>query len=134
MSKNYSGLATFKLQSSPPLLEIVMESPIVVSFSNSSSADASRYAASLQDAIRDAAPEVRTERVRDSDDSQDFGASLAIILGTASVTALAKGLANFLGSNGTAEIEIRRNGTVLVRKLQSRDVPQSLKEIFGKAE
>lgn len=107
-----------------------MEQPVVVSFPDSSAAEASKYASSLQDALRLADPTILTERVREVEDSQSFGPSLEIILGTASVTALAKGIGFFISRYGTAKIEIKR-GNVVVSGLQSKDVAHSLKEIFG---
>jgi outer membrane lipoprotein SlyB len=66
------------------------------------------------------------ERLRERADTQDFGASLAVILGTTAVTALAKGIAAWLARNSGAKIEIRREGEVVMTAshLDSADVPK----------
>jgi len=71
-------------------------------------------------------PHVSVERRRERPDTQDFGATLSVILGTAAVTAIAKGIAAWLARNSGAQIEIRRNGRVVLRAshLDSKDVPQ----------
>jgi len=98
----------------------------VVSFVGASAADGNRFAGSLSDALRDLDSTIQVERVRERDNTQDFGASLAVILGTASAITLAKGIASWLAHNSGATIEIRREGQVVMRAshLDSRDVPK----------
>jgi hypothetical protein len=98
----------------------------VFSFADSTSADGNRYAGSLADTLRDLDPDIQVERLRERADTQDFGATLAVILGTAAVTELAKGLASWLARNSGAKIEIRKKGKVVVTAthLDSADVPK----------
>ena len=65
---------------------------LLFSFVDSSTAEGNRLANYLGDALRDISPDISVERVRTRTDTQDFGASLAIILGTAAATALARGI------------------------------------------
>jgi hypothetical protein len=101
-------------------------SPVVFSFHDSTTADGNRYAGSLAEVLRGVEPAIQVERVRENPDRQDFGVSLAVVLGTAAVTALAKGIASWLARNSGAKMEIRRNGQVLltVSHLDSTDVPK----------
>ena len=62
------------------------ESPFIVTFPGVSPAEANRYAAGLAGALRDVDRDIKAERRRDRGDTQDFGATLAITLGSASAT------------------------------------------------
>jgi hypothetical protein len=100
--------------------------PFTISFPGVSVAEGNRFASSLADALRDSDSSVAVERQRERPDTQDFGASLAVILGTAAVTAVAKGIEAWLARNSGAQIEIRRNDNVVLiaSHLDSKDVPQ----------
>jgi len=99
---------------------------LVVSFGDSTTAEGNRFAGSLADTLRALDPTIQVQRVRDRPDAQDFGASLVVILGTAAVTALAKGIASWLARNSGANIVIRREGQVVMtaNHLDSADVPK----------
>jgi hypothetical protein len=58
---------------------------------------------------------------REREDTQDFGATLALVLGTASVTAVANGLAAWLARHSGARIQIAVDGSVIASNLNSRD-------------
>jgi hypothetical protein len=58
-------------------------SPLIVSFPDASTADGNRLASTLAEALRDVHPSVVADRQRDRSDTQDFGASLAVMMGTA---------------------------------------------------
>jgi hypothetical protein len=99
---------------------------LIVAFPDASTAEGNRLASSLADVLRDADPNILVDRQRERTDTQDFGATLAVILGTAAVTAVAKGIAAWLARNSGAQIEIRRKGEVVLRAthLDSKDVPR----------
>jgi hypothetical protein len=60
----------------------------------------------------------------------DFGATLAIILGSAAVTALAKGIAVFTAKPGDAIIDVKtKNGDFRVERIQSRDASEVAKAL-----
>jgi Effector Associated Constant Component 1 len=109
--------------------------PLIVSFPDASSAEGNRLAADLAEALRDIDPGIGVDRRRERADTQDFGASLAVVLGTAAATALAKGIASWLARNSGARIEIKRNGEVLLSAthLDSKDVPR-IAEAFSRRE
>lgn len=97
-----------------------------ISFPDTSIADGNRFAGTLAETLRDLDPSVTVERQRDRPETQDLGASLAIILGTAAATAVAKGIGNWLARNSGARIEIRRKGELVFTgtHLDSKDVPR----------
>lgn len=99
---------------------------LIVTFPEASTAEGNRYASTLADALRDVDRNIVVERQRQRPDTQDFGASLALVLGTAAVTELAKGIATWLARNSGARIEIRRKGEVVLvaTHLDSKDVPR----------
>lgn len=95
--------------------------PFIISFTNVSIAEANQYAADLGASLRDLERDVVVEQRRERSDSQDFGATLAIILGTASATALANGIASWLMRHSGARIQINKQGSVIATNLDSRD-------------
>jgi len=92
-----------------------------VRFPNVSAADANRYAVDLSETLRELERGIVVEQRRDRSETQDFGATLTIVLGTASVTAVANGIAAWLRRNSGARIEIDSRGAVVARNLDSRD-------------
>jgi hypothetical protein len=97
------------------------ESQFIISFPDASAADANQYAADLAGSIRDSDPHVNVEQRRDRDDSQDLGVTVVLVLGTASVTAVAQGIASWLGRHSGAKIQVNADGSVLASDLDSRD-------------
>jgi hypothetical protein len=98
--------------------------PLIVTFPEASMAEGNRLASTLADVLRDVDPNIVVDRQRQRPDTQDFGATLAVLLGTAAATAVAKGIAAWLAPNSGARIEIRRKGKVvlLATHLDSKDV------------
>jgi len=110
----------------------VSESPFVITFPGASTAEANRYAAELATALRETDQELCVEQERDRPDTQDFGATLAIVLGTASVTALAKGVASWLARHSGAKIQISSDGAVIASNLDSRDAARIAEAFRGR--
>jgi len=98
---------------------------LTLAFPDTSLDEGNRLAGSLQECLRDADPDVQVERQRERQETQDFGATLAVVLGSAAVTAVAKGIAAWLARNSGARLEVRQgNGSVVVlTNLDSQDVP-----------
>jgi Effector Associated Constant Component 1 len=105
----------------------VGESPFIIEFPGVSIADANRYAADLAASLRQVDERLTVRPQRDRPDTQDGGATLAIILGTASVTALAKGLSAWLARHTGAKIQINVDGSVIASNLDSRDAARIAK-------
>jgi len=98
--------------------------PLIFSFSDATVAEGNRLAGSLAQTLRDIGPDISVERQRERPDTQDFGATLVVILGTTAVTALAKGIATWLARNSGASVEVKRDGNVVLSAshLDSQDV------------
>jgi len=103
----------------------------VISFGDATTADGNRFAGSLSETLREVDATIHVERVRERPDTQDFGASLAVMLGTAAATALAKGIASWLARNSGARLEIRREGQIVMTAshLDSADVPKLVESL-----
>ena len=97
------------------------ESPFLISFPGASTAEANRYAADLASALREIDRDLKAEQHRDREDTQDFGATLLLILGTASATAVARGVAAWLARHSGAKIQINADGSVIASNLDSAD-------------
>lgn len=108
------------------------ESPFLISFPGASTAEANRYATDLAIAIRETDSELQVQQHRDRTDTQDLGATLIIILGTASVTALAKGISTWLARHSGASIQIDADGKVVASHLDSRDAAR-IAEAFARS-
>lgn len=104
---------------------------LTIVFPDASSAQGNQLANSLRNALLDVDPSVAVDRQRNQPDTQDLGASLAVIFGTAAATALAKGIAAWLAKNSGACIEIRRRGEVVLTAthLDSKDVSRIVKAV-----
>jgi hypothetical protein len=96
------------------ILEPVMNAhEFILSFDNVSVADATQFASELRNDLLTISEDIDVEQRRDRTDTQDFGATLAIILGTPAVLALAKGIADWLRKRPTAQLTIKKqNGQV----------------------
>jgi len=108
---------------------------LIITFGDASTAEGNQFASTLAEALRDIDPSIIVERQRERADTQDFGATLAVIVGTAAATALAKGIAGWLARNSGARIEIRRKGEVVLvaTHLDSKDIPRIAEAISGKS-
>jgi hypothetical protein len=110
-----------------------MDEPFILSFSGATSAEGNQLASSLKDVLLDTDPGLTVERQRERPDTQDFGATLAIMLGTAAATAVAKGIAAWLARNSGSKLEIRHRGKLVLSatNLDSQDVPR-IAEAFAR--
>lgn len=96
---------------------------IYLSFDNSSVAEGNRLAADLYDHLL-AKVDTGVEIQKDRNDTMDFGATLAILLGTSSAVAVAKGISSFIKKRSEVSITIKTDkGEVIVTNLTSRDLP-----------
>ena len=70
----------------------------------------------------------RVERRRANPESQDFGATVVLILGTSAVTAIAQGIRTWLARNSGVSIDIVVRGKVFrARNLDSQSVQELAK-------
>lgn len=100
----------------------------VIRFDDARSADGNRFADDLQQSIFRDVPEANVQRKRDSEETQDFGATLVVVLGTPSVVALAHAVRRWLLRNNAASIRLERpDGTLIAKNLNSADAAAIVK-------
>jgi hypothetical protein len=97
------------------------QEPFIITFPGASLAEATKHASGLAAFLRGLDRNLTVEQRKDSSDTQDFGATVAILLGTASVTAVAKGIAAWLARNSGAKIQINADGSVIADNVDSHD-------------
>ncbi len=91
-------------------------------------ARANMLAADLKHFLEDTSPEVNAEQIRANPEDQDFGTILGIVLGSAAITAVAKGIRDWLARNQDAEIEFRTKDHIFIAKnLRGKDAVQLAK-------
>jgi hypothetical protein len=105
--------------------------PFIITFPDTSRAEANQYASDLAATLRDLPGGIVVEQRRDREDTQDFGATLAVVLGTASATAIAQGVAAWLKRHSGASITINRDGEVTGNNLNSQDAAR-IAEAFSR--
>jgi hypothetical protein len=88
----------------------------VIRFANLSVAEANRHAQTLREAILNSAPNADVARRKDSQETQDFGATLGIVLAGPAVVAIAKGIQVWLERYRGVEIELTTPDGKLVAK------------------
>jgi hypothetical protein len=104
-----------------------MDQTLVLSFSDTPKDRANVFADDLRRELKRLNPSLSVEKQRESETAQDFGATLAVIVTSAAVTALAKGLANFIAKRGT-KITIRIGDDVVEAKgVESQDAAAIVK-------
>jgi hypothetical protein len=86
-----------------------------VSFESLGIAAANQAAAELRQQLRRAVGgDVSINIVKERSDTQDFGATLVLVLGTPAAIAVAKGIRDFIAKRGDS-IVIQKDGTVIAR-------------------
>jgi len=69
-------------------------------------AEADRYAGELEAALQGHSPRVKITRTSDRHDTMDFGATLVLVLGSATVIEIAKGIRAYLQKRPEATLKI----------------------------
>src|SRR5437016_423902 len=92
-----------------------------ISFENVSPADASYYAQELSNILLDANSTITVHRERDDQHTQDFGATLVLLLGAPAVVALAKAVGDWLKLRHSISITIKKDGTVIAQNITSKE-------------
>jgi hypothetical protein len=101
------------------------EQTVLLSFDGADLADGNRYANNLRGFLLDLGTDVRVEKHSEMPDSQDFGSTLVLVLGTTAISTLAHGIAVWLQRNAGARIKLRTaKGELVAEGLDSKDVPR----------
>ena len=81
----------------------------IIRFEGISVMEANKYAAELREIILDSHPDVEVEHRRDDPRTQDFGATLVLVLGTGAAIQVANGIKNWLTKRSSSTISIEKN-------------------------
>lgn len=100
-----------------------------ITFEHVSMAEANRYASELRDTVLDASPDIKVEQQRNDTRTQDFGASVVLILGTPAVMALVKALGDWLHLRNSASLVLEKDGRIIAQNITSKDAAK-LAELF----
>ncbi len=105
----------------------------VLKFEGASVAEGNKLAASLREALLGAHPDIEAERHRDDPDSQDFGASLVLVLGTPAVVAAVAAIKTWLRRTNASSLQIwTKQGVLVANNLESKDVPGIVSAMTGR--
>jgi hypothetical protein len=109
------------------------DSALIIAFEGASTGEANVYASDLANAIRDIDRAVEVRQTRERPETQDFGATLAIVLGSASASAIATGISHWLARHSGVRLEIKTSvGTVIATNLDSKHAPEIAKALSAK--
>lgn len=104
-------------------------SDVLISFLDADLATANDLAGDLAESLAEDTPTISVTRLREDPRTQDFGATLAIILGSTAITALAKGVASWLARRQDARLRLRRTaGNGQVREITLHGQPSARTE------
>lgn len=104
----------------------------IIKFDGVPNAEANRFASELRNALLDATTDIRVDQTRDDLSTQDFGSVLILILGTSSVTSVAKALSNWLQLRSSASLTIETGEKkIIATNITSKDAAR-LTELFIK--
>ena len=102
-------------------------------FEDVDEADANIYASELREAILDSSPDVISAEIEKEDPTtQDFGATLVLVLGTPVAIALAKGVADYLRSRGQMIKITTEEGEVIATGIDGEDAAKIAKAFAPK--
>jgi hypothetical protein len=102
---------------------------VVIKFPGVSDEEANKYAGSLADELSEISG-LKAKPARERPETQDFGATLVLVLGTASVTAIALGIKSWLARTGTdAEFYGADGKQVILKNVESKHIPQIAKAL-----
>jgi|ERR1700691_5770022 len=106
---------------------------LILSFPGVPTREGNLYASSLSDALKDVDAELQIELLKERPETQDFGATLGIILGSKAVVVIAAGLAKWLARNSGARLTISSdNGQSIASNLDSGDAARIAEALSGR--
>lgn len=92
-----------------------------LSVTASDQATSQTLAAELMDEIATLAEGISTRRVKDTEDTMDLGATVAVVATSAAATAIAGGIKIWLSRHRTAKLSISKDGEVKASGITSAD-------------
>jgi hypothetical protein len=113
-----------------------MTEQVIIRFPNVGVAKAGQYAETLRSTILNSAPAIDVRRQKNSQETQDFGATLAIVLAGPAVVSIARGIQVWLERHHGVELEVTTpTGKVIAKNLTAANVTEALqaaKDVLGK--
>lgn len=104
----------------------------IITFDDVSPADANRYADELRNALLDTTPDITVQRRRDDPRTQDFGATLVLVLGTPAVVTVAKTIADWLKLRASASLTIETpEKRIVVQNITSKNAAQLAERLLS---
>lgn len=104
----------------------------IVTFEGVSPSDAQHYAEELQDALLDAIPNITVQRRREDPLTQDFGATLILILGAPAVVAVVKAVRDWLIRRNSASLTWKTaDGELVVQGISSKNAAELAQFLVG---
>lgn len=100
---------------------VALDIDIEILFDNATSAQSNVWAQDLKEDLIQAVPSAELSTKRERPDSQDFGGTLVLALGTPVAIIAAKAISTWLRRNSGATITIKASGEVIARNLDSSD-------------
>lgn len=105
----------------------------IVTFGEVSPADANRYAEELRNALLDATPDITVQRRRENAYTQDFGATLVLILGTPAVAAVVAAVDNWLKLRNSASLTWKTaDEQIIVQNISSKNAAELAQLLLNK--
>ncbi len=105
----------------------------IVTVEGVSPADTHRYAEELRNALLDATPDLTVQRRRENPLTQDFGATLVLILGTPAVVAVVTAVGNWLKLRNSASLTWKTaDGHMIVQNLTSKNATELAQLLLSK--
>lgn len=105
----------------------------IITFDDLPAADANRYAEELRQALLDASPDVEVHRQREDPRTQDFGATLVLLLAAPATEAIINAISNWLTLRNRASVSIKTaDGEIVVQNVSSKNAVELANISLGK--
>jgi hypothetical protein len=112
---------------------IMEKQTYVIEIEGASSAEANRYAEELRDALLGATSEIEVERQRTDTSTQDFGATLVLILGTPAAIVLAKAFRDWINRRKNAKLTWKTpDGEILLENVSAKEAQKIMEFLKSK--
>lgn len=80
-------------------------------------AEANRLTSELESYLANLTEQVQITRVKDNRETQDFGTTLLAVLATPAITAIAKGLADWLRKHQSTKLTLKADGGIVLENV-----------------
>ena len=87
-------------------------------------AKANKFTDSLQQSLANISEDGIVSRIKEDQTTLDFGTTLAVVIGSQFAVQLAKALQAWLTKHPTAQVTVKKDGTVIARNIYPKDVPE----------